>query len=125
MLLCNLLSRQPNLTLESDLEQSIQTMERHKKGTWNAVYYMMWFVCRLIWLNWWLDHLSKIKYRIQVSRWWPTVREWRVTKALNYLWLIPKRILFDNKTDPRIESRQHHLLESSRSAPISAKSKDL
>ena len=32
------------------LEQSIQTMERHSKGVWNAYafYYMVWFACRMI-----------------------------------------------------------------------------
>ena len=90
-------------------EQAIQTMRRHKEGTWNALDYFVIIVLRLIWFNWWLDHLSKIKYHIQTSSWWPTVRSWRVTQALNHLWTFPKRILFDNETDERVETRQHHL----------------
>ena len=92
------------------LEQSIRTMERHKRGTWNWFDYMLLIILRLIWFNGWLNQLSKVKYRIQVSWWWPTVREWRVTKALNYLWTIPKRIIFDNKSDEMLQTRQRHLL---------------
>ena len=91
------------------LEQSIQTLKRHKIATWNALDYLVWIICRIVWLNWWLDHLSKIKYRIQVSSWWPTVREWRITKAINYIWTIPKRVLFDNKSDETLQTRQRHL----------------
>ena len=92
------------------LERSIRTMERHKRGTWNWFYYLVFIILRLVWFNWWLDHLSKVKYWIQVSWWWPTVQEWRVTRALNYLWTIPKRIMFDNKSDEMLQTRQCHLL---------------
>ena len=90
-------------------EQAIQTMKRHKKGTWNAVDYIAIILLRLIWFNWWLGHLGQIKYRIQTSTWWPAVRSMRVIQALNRLWTFPKRLLFDNESDEQDETRQRHV----------------
>ena len=91
------------------LERSIRTMERHKRGTWNWLDYLVFITLRLVWFNYWLTQLNKVKYRIQVSWWWPTVREWRVTRTLNYIWMTPKRFLFDNKSDETLQTRQRHL----------------
>ena len=90
-------------------EQAIETMRRHKMNTLNAFYYCVFIFLRLIWFEWWMDHLGEIKYRIQTSSWWPSIRSWHVTRALNYLWTTPKRMLFDNISDERVETRQRHL----------------
>ena len=90
-------------------EKAIQTMKRHKKATLGFFQYLMILLLRILLFDWFLNRLSYVKYRIQTSSWWPTVREWRVTQFLNHLWTTPKRFLFDNKSDDRKESRLLHL----------------
>ena len=77
-------------------DQAIATMQRHRKSTLNPTHLLLIVFLRLIWFDWILDTLGFFKYRIQVSQWWPTVREWRVTRAANWVWTLPKRALFDN-----------------------------
>ena len=86
-------------------EKAIETMKRHNKASLLPTYYFLLLFLRLIWFDWFVDRICDIKYQIQISWWWPTVRSWRVTQALNYLWTYPKRFLFDNTTDDRLESR--------------------
>jgi dimethylaniline monooxygenase (N-oxide forming) len=75
--------------------QAIATMESHRKTTLNPVHLLLIVFLRLIWFDWFLDQLGKVKYSIQVSHWWPTVRQWRLTRAANWVWTLPKRALFD------------------------------
>ena len=75
--------------------QAIATMESHRKTTLNPLHLLLIMFLRLIWFDWFLDQLAKVKYRIQVSHWWPTVRQWRLTRAANWTWTLPKRALFD------------------------------
>ena len=77
-------------------EQAIATMEYHRKTTLSPTHLLLVAFFRLIWFDWVLDQLGHLKYRIQVSRWWPVVREWRVTRAANWVWTLPKKILFNN-----------------------------
>lgn len=77
------------------LEQSIKTMRSHQKVTLGPLQYLLIMFLRLVWFDWWLDRFGGVKYRIQSSSWWPTVRSWRVTRGLNYLWTLPKRVFFD------------------------------
>ena len=77
-------------------EQAITTMQSHRKTTLNPIHLLLILFLRIIWFDWILDQLGHLKYRIQVSRWWPVVREWRVTRAANWVWTLPKRILFNN-----------------------------
>lgn len=93
-------------------EKAIQTMLSHKKSTLGPLQYLLILFLRLIWFDWWLNRISDIKYRIQTASWWPTVRSWRVTRALNRLWTMPKRFFFDSTSDDRDESRPRHLGET-------------
>ena len=90
-------------------EKAIRTMLSHKKSTLGPLQYLLILFLRLILFDWWLNRLSDVKYYIQTSRWWPTVRSWRATQTLNRLWTLPKRVLFDNRSDDRDESRPRHL----------------
>ncbi len=82
-------------------DQAIATMRRH--GTVGTSLYILIILMRFIWFDWWLDRISTIKNWVQTSSWWPTVRSWRVTKGLNYLWTLPKKFCFDNISDDRDE----------------------
>ena len=88
-------------------DKAIQTMKRHNTVDLHVGFYryflMLFF--RLILLDFWVNCLSDVKYWIQTSSWWPTVRSWRVTQALNYLWTAPKRAFFDNTLDDKQENR--------------------
>ena len=105
-------------------DKAIQTMKRHDTDVVSFFRYFLILIFRLILLDFWVNCLSDVKYWIQVSSWWPTVRSWRVTQALNYLWTAPKRALFDNTLDDKQESRSVYLqqraaqssIDSSRSA---------
>ena len=90
-------------------DKAIQTMKRHKAATLGYYQYFLILFLRLILFDFWLHRLSDVKYWIQTSSWWPTVRSWRVTKVLNYLWTAPKRAFFDNKSDSKQESRSAYL----------------
>lgn len=81
------------------LDKSIATMRSHQKGTVGPLQYLHLMFLRFIWFDWWLDRISDLKYRIQTSSWWPTIRSWRVTRWLDYLWTIPKRAIFDDVSD--------------------------
>ena len=89
--------------------KAIQTMKSHKVATLSFFQYFLILFLRLILFDFWLNCLSDIKYRIQTSSWWPAVRLWCVTQALNYLWTMPKRALFDNKSNDKQESRSLYL----------------
>ncbi len=81
------------------LEQCIKTMKSHQDVTLGAFQYLLILSMRLIWFDWCLDRICDVKYRIQSSCWWPTVRSWRVIKALNFIWTLPKRAFFDTVSD--------------------------
>lgn len=89
------------------VEQSIKTMSSHQKTMILPFPYLLALLLRLIWFDWWLNKISEVKFRIQTSSWWPTVREWRVIKAANYLWTLPKKICFDNTSDAVNEMSSH------------------
>ena len=42
-------------------------------------------------------------YRIQVSTWWPKLRDLRVVRLANTIWTSPKRIFYDQHSDERDE----------------------
>ena len=98
-------------------EQAIATMKSHRKGTIKPLKYVMILFLRFIWFDWWLDRASSVKYQIQTSFWWPTVRSWRITRCLNFLCTLPKRFIFDNVSDYRDEmsNRARLFVKSSQS----------
>ena len=93
-------------------DMAIQTMKSHKKSTLGPLQYILILLLRLLLFDWWLNRISDVKYYIQTSRWWPTVRAWRLTQTLNHIWTMPKQFLFDNKSDDRDESRPRHLKDA-------------
>ena len=84
-------------------DQALATLNSHKKGTLSPLHLLLILFLRFIWFDWWLVQLSEVKYYIQTSSWWPRVRNTRPMRAVNYLWTLPKRYLFDNKSSDRDE----------------------
>ena len=80
-------------------DQAIATMQSHRQTTLGPVHLLLILFLRTIWFDWWLDNLGFIKYHIQISSWWHVVRSWRVMRAANWVWCLPKRMLFDNRSD--------------------------
>ena len=79
-------------------EQAIHTMERHRRGTLTPLHLLLLLFLRATMFDWWINKISNVKYRVQTSRWWPHVAAFRVVRAVNYVWCLPKRVLFDNKS---------------------------
>ena len=86
-------------------DQAIATMERHRITTLNPLHILLLLFLRMIWFDWWLDNLGFIKYHIQISSWWHVVRSWRVVRAANWVWCIPKMLLFDNQSSIRASEK--------------------
>ena len=80
-------------------EQCVATLKSHKKDTPNRIFLLVIFLFRLIWFDWWLDQLGYVKYCIQRSSWWPKVQSLKVVQGANYVWCLPKKVLYDNKSD--------------------------
>ena len=83
-------------------DQAIATMESHRRTTLNPIHLLLIVFLRLIWFDWFLDQLGWIKYKVQVSWWWSVVRQWRPVKAANWVWTLPKRVLFDTSFSDNI-----------------------
>ena len=107
------------LNEQGKCDLAINTMTNHNKGMPGLLQFLLLFLLRLIWFDWWVDHVSTIKYHIQTSSWWPIVRSWRITKGLNQIWTLPKKILFDNTSDFReqMSARAKVLVNSVPSEP--------
>jgi len=78
--------------------QAIQTMTKHRKQTTNPIHLLLIIFMRVSGIDWTLALLEHVKYSIQTSWWWPRVRDLRVVRALNWMWCLPKRFLFDSKS---------------------------
>ena len=83
-------------------DQAIATMESHRNASLNPSHLLLIAFLRLIWFDWFLDQFAYLKYQIQVSRWWRVVRDWRITRAANWVWTLPKKVLFDNNFSDNI-----------------------
>lgn len=86
-------------------QQAIATLSSHKVGTLSPLHLLLILFLRFIWFDWWLVQLSKIKYRIQTSTWWPRVRDTQFVQAADHVWTMPKSYLFDNKSSGQDEVR--------------------
>ena len=82
-------------------DEAIRTMQSHRKTTFDIVFLFLIAFLRFFWFDWWLDKISGVKYHIQVSSWWPSVRSWGVVSALNQIWTLPKLVLYDGASDDR------------------------
>jgi len=85
------------------LERSIETMRSHQNSTLGPLQYILILLLRLLWFDWWLDLVGNVKYHIQMSCWWKTIRHWRLVRWLNNLWTYPKQFFFDKESDEKCE----------------------
>ena len=88
-----------------EADQSIATLKCHKNRSVNPVILLVALFLRLIWFDWWLEQLDVVKYSIQISSWWPKVRSLKALQAANYVWCLPKKVLFDPESDGAIAIR--------------------
>lgn len=79
-------------------KKAIAVMKRHSANTINPIHLLLLVVLRLIWFDFWLKCLEKVKYRIQSARWWPTISHLPPVRAANWVWCVPKRLIFDTAT---------------------------
>ena len=79
-------------------DQAIATLQRHRQGSISPLHLLLILSLRLIWFDWWCVQLENLKYKIQTSKHWPTIRELRIVRSINWVWCLPKRMLFDNTT---------------------------
>ena len=77
-------------------EQALQTMAKHRKHTTNPVHLVLIAFMRVSGIDRAIGGLEHVKYRIQTSSWWPHVRDLRVIRAMNWVWCLPKKVLFDS-----------------------------
>ena len=80
-------------------DQSIANLRSHKRKTLNPGILLLLLFLRLIWFDWWLEQIDYIKYYIQISSWWPKVRSLKAIQAADYIWCLPKKVLFDTKSN--------------------------
>ena len=79
-------------------KKAIANLKKHGANTINPIHLLLLVLLRLIWFDFWLKHLEILKFRIQSASWWPTVRRLPPVRAANWVWCIPKRLLFDTTT---------------------------
>ena len=79
-------------------EQALKTMAKHRKQTTNPIHLLLIIFMRLSGIDGTFSRLENVKYAIQTSWWWPYIRDMRVVRALNWIWCLPKRILFDSSS---------------------------
>ena len=77
---------------------ALNHLRKHASDTLSPSHLLLIVFLRLIWFDWWLNIISAIKYKIQVSNWWRRIRHHKAVRFLDWIWQTPKRWLFDNKT---------------------------
>ena len=73
-------------------------LRKHAADTLSPTHLLLIAFLRLIWFDWWMNVVSALKYRIQVSRVWKQIRDTRPVRFLDWVWQAPKRWLFDSTT---------------------------
>jgi len=79
-------------------EKVLQHLSKVSSGTFTPTHLLLILFMRLIWFDFWLDILGKIKYKIQCAWWWKKIRDSRGVRFLDWCWQTPKRWLFDTTT---------------------------
>ena len=79
--------------------QAIRTMAKHQKNTTNSLHLLWIIFMRFSGIDSTIVLLERVKYSIQTSWWWPHIRDLRIVRALNWVWCLPKRYLFDCKSE--------------------------
>ena len=80
-------------------EQALKTMAKHRKHTTNPIHLLLIAFMRVSGIDRTIARLENVKYTIQTSWWWPHIRNLRVVRALNWIWCLPKRVLFDSSSE--------------------------
>ena len=78
--------------------KAIAIMKKHQKGTTNPLHIILILFLRFTFIDWALEKLGNLKFMIQMSAWWRSIRSYRVIRAADYVWCTPKRLLFDNNS---------------------------
>ena len=80
-------------------KQALKTMAKHRKQTTNPTHLLLIAFMRVSGIDRTIVRLESVKYAIQTSWWWPYIRNLRVVRALNWIWCLPKRVLFDSSSE--------------------------
>ena len=89
---------QYRLNNQSERSQALATMERHMQGSIGLTQFTLIIMFRLIKFDLILKLLGKVKYSLQASKRFASVRNSNILNMLNSVWLIPKKLLFDQRT---------------------------
>ena len=100
-------SAQYRLNEAKQRTQVMATLEKRRKGTTNPIHLLLILLLCLICFDWFLSKLEYVKYRIQMSYIWPAIRDTTLVRVINWIWCIPKRFLFDNKTKLPLLGKNH------------------
>lgn len=79
-------------------EQALKTMAKHRRQTTNPLHLLLIVFMRISGIDGAIARLENVKYTIQTSWWWPYIRDLRVVRAMNWIWCLPKRVLFDSSS---------------------------
>ena len=80
-------------------DKAIATLNSHRVNTITPVHLLLILFLRLIWFDWILNQLEKLKYVMQTSSFGKKLQRIPAVKFINKVWCIPKRVIFDNQTD--------------------------
>ena len=97
-----------------DRTQALQTMERHMEGSLGPLQFAMIIILRAIKFDGILKILGSVKYFFQVSPKFGRLKNSLFLAKMNKIWLLPKKILFDQQTRPvsiKFEANQYSIFE--------------
>ena len=88
------------LSYEKERPKAIENLKRRGEVCLGISHLLLIIFCRMIWFDWWLIQLGKVKYMFQTNKFCKKIRNWPIVRFLDWIWTTPKRLLFDNKTRP-------------------------
>ena len=86
------------LNEEEHRAQAIATLERHRVGTTSPLHLLLLLFLRITLFDSFLCCLEYIKYKLQYAGIGRLLYNVRLGQFLNWVWCLPKKYLFDNKT---------------------------
>lgn len=82
---------------EQSKEKIVQRLQKHREQTITPFHLLFVLFLRLIWFDWILKQLEKVKYRVQRSNYAKQLSKSDVGMFINSIWCIPKKILFEQR----------------------------
>ena len=79
-------------------DEAIARLQSHRQHTITPVHLMLILFLWLIWFDWILNQLEKMKYKAQTSALGKQLANTPPVQFINRIWCIPKTILFDKNT---------------------------